>query len=96
MLEGSQEFALSLPEHNFDSSYLMVEVKSKVFAAVASRLLSIPLSKGSDEVKHISAYAKLPARKGPKVTIAAQEWRGLTFAFSRGAVAPDLKASDTD
>jgi hypothetical protein len=30
MPEGSQDFALSLPEHDFDSSCLAVEVKSKV------------------------------------------------------------------
>ena len=38
MLEGSQKFALSLLEHNFDSSGWTVEVKSKVLTAGASCL----------------------------------------------------------
>jgi hypothetical protein len=40
MLEGSQDFALSLLEHDFDFSGLMVEVKNKVFTAGIPRLIS--------------------------------------------------------
>ncbi|HEX8129858.1 MAG TPA: hypothetical protein VF527_12210, partial [Pyrinomonadaceae bacterium] len=39
VLEGSQEFALSLLKHIFDSSCLTVEVKSKVLTAGTSRLI---------------------------------------------------------
>jgi hypothetical protein len=41
MLQGSQEFALSLLEHDFDSSGLTVEVKSKVLQAGTPRSISI-------------------------------------------------------
>jgi hypothetical protein len=40
ILQGSQEFALSLLEHDFDSSDLAVEVKNKVLTAGTSRSIS--------------------------------------------------------
>ncbi|HYG11507.1 MAG TPA: hypothetical protein VD835_16290 [Pyrinomonadaceae bacterium] len=45
MLEGSQEFALSLPEHDSDSSGLMAKVKNKVSTVGASRPISFQLNK---------------------------------------------------
>ena len=44
VLESSQEFALSLLEHDFDSSGLTVEVKSKVLTAASSRLIALRLN----------------------------------------------------
>jgi hypothetical protein len=46
MLEGSQNFALSLLEHNFDSSGSTVEVKSKVFVPAYDRSISWRYLKG--------------------------------------------------
>lgn len=53
VLESSQEFALSLPEHDFDSSGLTVDVKSKVLTAGARCLNS---------ARKINRPARVPVR----------------------------------
>jgi hypothetical protein len=53
VLESSQEFALSLLEHDFDSSGLTADVKSKVLTAGARCLNS---------ARKINRPARLPVR----------------------------------